>query len=102
MAVGNGTPAEPKGRVCKLTAEEFAFPRGANLERVASQFRHQVIAGTDGERHDGQGGVLARIRSEAGSVHDKKILNVVGLLELIEDGFFRVGTHAGDTSFVKR
>jgi len=33
------------------------------------------------------------------AIHDEKILDVVGLLELIEDGFIRIGAHAGDAGF---
>jgi len=36
------------------------------------------------------------------AVHDEKIFDVVSLLELIEDGFLRVGAHAGDAGFVER
>ncbi len=69
---------------------------------AALQLGHEVIAGANAESHDGESRILAGIRSEAGSVHDKEILDVVGLLELIEDGFFRVGAHAGDAGFVER
>src|SRR5260221_13211566 len=71
-------------------------------EGVALQLRHEVVAGAHAERHDGKRGILAGVRGEAGSVHDEKILNVVRLLELIENGFFRVGAHTGDSGFVKR
>src|SRR5713101_7327366 len=69
---------------------------------VALQLGHEVIAGADAERHDSERGILAGVRGEARSVHDEKILDVVGLLELIEDGFFRVGAYAGDAGFVER
>ena len=44
---------------------------------------------------------MARIRSEAGSVHNEKVFDVVALLELVEDGFLRVGAHARDAGFMK-
>jgi len=48
------------------------------------EFLHQKIAGPHAERHDRKRGVLARIRSEAGGVHDVEIIDVVSPLELIE------------------
>src|SRR5215469_1639586 len=61
---------------------------------------HQIIAGADAERHDGDGGVLASTGSETRPIHDKEILDVVALLKLIQDRFFRVIAHAGDPDFV--
>src|SRR5260370_14112284 len=79
-----------EGRVCRL-----------NSDGITVKFGHEIVTGTDAEGHDGERGILAGIRSEAGSVHDKEILDVVGLLELIEDRPFRVDAHAGDAGFVK-
>ena len=47
-------------------------------------------------------GILAGIGREAGSVHDEEILDVVGLLELVENRFFGIGSHARDARFVER
>ena len=59
--------------------------RRLNSDGIALQFGHEVVAGADAEGHDGERGILARIRSETGSVHDKEILDVVSLLKLVED-----------------
>src|SRR6266851_1331175 len=40
-------------------------------EGIALQLRHEVIAGADAKSHDGERGILARIRRKAGSVHNK-------------------------------
>lgn len=71
-------------------------------EGVAFELRHEVGTGADAQRHDRECWVLAGVRGKAGSVHDKKIPDVVGLLKLIEHGFLRVGAHAGHTGFVQR
>jgi hypothetical protein len=47
-------------------------------------FVNQVITGTDAQRHDGECWILARVGDETGCVHDKQIVNIVGLLELIQ------------------
>ncbi len=72
------------------------------LDAVAFQFIHQIVAGANAKRHDGERGILARVGSEARSAHDEKILDVVGLLELIQHGFFRITPHASDARFVRR
>ena len=51
---------------------------------TALELSHQVIAGTNTQRHDRQRGVLARIGREARSIHHEKILDVMGSLKLIE------------------
>src|SRR6266513_2892103 len=71
-------------------------------EGAALEFRDEIVTRTDAECHDSEGGVLARIRDKAGRVHDKEILDVVGLLKRIEHGFLRVRAHAGDPGFVQR
>jgi hypothetical protein len=48
------------------------------------EFLHKKIAGPHTQRHDGERGILAGIGRKAGSVHYVEILDVVGLLELIE------------------
>lgn len=70
------------------------------LEGASLQLRHEIVARAHAQRHDGERRILARIRRETGRIHDKKILDVVTLLELIENGFFRVSTHACDAGFV--
>jgi hypothetical protein len=44
---------------------------------------HEVVTGANTEGHDRQRGILAGVGGEAGSVHDEKIFDVVGLLKLI-------------------
>src|SRR5258707_5822408 len=92
----------PQGRAEESVSgsEECAY-RGKS-DGVALQLGHEVVTGADAESHDGESGILAGIRGEAGGIHDEKILDVVGLLELIEDGFIRIGAHAGDAGFVER
>ena len=86
--------------MCPVPRSECAHRE--NSDGVALQLGHEVVTGADAESHDGERGILAGIGGEAGGVHDEKILDVVGLLELIEDGISLVGAHAGDAGFVER
>src|SRR5437899_2426580 len=42
-------------------------------EGIALQLRHDVIAGTHAKGHDGERGILARIRRKAGNVFDLRV-----------------------------
>ena len=71
-----------------------------SLEITSPQLMQQVIARPHTKSHDGQGGILARRRGKAGAVHDKEIPNIVSLLELVQDGFLRISSHARDPDLV--
>ncbi len=60
-----------------------------------------MVARTNAERHDCERWILAWIRGEAAGVHDEEIFHVVRLLELIQDRFLGIETHARRAGFVK-
>ena len=61
---------------------------------------HDVLAGSDGQGHHGQGGILAAAADERGSVGDEEVLNIVRLIELVEYGGSRVVAHARRPCFM--
>jgi hypothetical protein len=84
-----------RGAACKPHAVLVA-----SLEISALQFLHHVVAGADAQGHDGKGWILAGRGGKTRSVQNKKVLDVMALLELVEDRRLGIVAHTSDTDFM--
>src|SRR2546427_1894991 len=80
-----------------LSSALFSSPKAARL-----CFPRDVGGRPNRQRHDGEGGIFLRKCSEAATVHNKQILDVVGLAIPIQNRTARIIPHADRPSRVTR